>query len=344
MSDPALPKATGDNGATKRRLLPRLLLLACLGGLGTLLWFATRPPPLLVQGEVSADRVDVSPRVSGRVREITVEAGDDLRQRQVIAQLENPQLATALIAAEAAVAVARADFDRVSSTRPETIAARRADVAAAQADVTLYLDAYGRQAQLIRTGNTPQARLDEAARNLENARRRQEAAAATLQLAIAGASAEERALAAAQLRQAEAALGQRQADIAELTIRSPIDGQVTSRIAEPGENFSPGAPLVSLIALDRLWITFNLREDLLRGLVIGSRITVTVPALGGQKIPLRVTMINVQGQFATWRATRATGDFDLRSFEVRAEPLAPMPGLRPGMSAIARWEAKGAAR
>jgi HlyD family secretion protein len=95
--------------------------------------------------------------------------------------------------------------------------------------------------------------------------------------------------------------------------------------------------LFSLIDLQNPWFTFNLREDLLRGLKIGDSFDVTVPAMDNARIPVRVTMINAQGQYATWRATRATGDFDLRTFEVRASPVNPMQGLRPGMSAIASW-------
>lgn len=305
--------------------------------LGVLLWLATRPPPLTVQGEVSADRVDLSPRVGGRVVKLTADVGDTVEGGAVIAELESPQLATALVAAHAAFAVAKADLDRVNSTRPETIAARKAEVAAAQADIVLYQETYDRQAHLVQSGNTPQSRVDESTRNLEAAIRKKESAEAALQLAVAGASPEERALAAAQVKQAEASLSQRDADVGELTIRSPINGQVTTRAAELGENFSAGAPMFSLIDMHNLWFTFNLREDLLAGLKIGDTFEVTVPALASKRIPVRVTMINVQGQYATWRATRATGDFDLRTFEVRALPVEPVDGLRPGMSAIAAW-------
>lgn len=306
--------------------------------LGVVLWFATRPPPLTVQGEVSADRVDISPRVSGRIAKLGADVGDTVKPGAVIAELESPALAASLIAARAALGVAKADLNRVNSTRPETIDARRAELEAAKADVVLYKETYDRQAQLLRTGNTPQQRADEATRNLESAIRKREAAEAALKLAIEGASPEERALAAAQVKQAEATLGQREADIAELTIRAPIAGQVTTRVAEIGENFSAGAPIFSLIDLGDPWFTFNLREDLLAGLKIGDRFELTVPALRGKKIPVHVTMINVQGQYATWRATRATGDFDLRTFEVRAKPDQPIEGLRPGMSAIAAWD------
>jgi HlyD family secretion protein len=310
---------------------------AALAALGTVLWFATRPPPLTVQGEVSADRVDISPRVAGRIAKLEAAVGDTVERGAVIAELESPQSVATRAAARAVLTVAKADLDRVNSTRPETIAARRADVDAAQADVVLYQEAYNRQAQLIRTGATAQARVDEATRNLEAAKRKHEATQAALQLAIAGASPEERALATAQVKQAEAALNQRDVDVAELTIRAPIAGQITTRVAEIGENFSAGAPLFSLIDMQNLWFTFNLREDLLGGLQIGDTFDVTVPALKSQIVPVRVTMINVQGQYATWRATRATGDFDLRTFEVRATPTKPVDGLRPGMSAIVAW-------
>jgi HlyD family secretion protein len=95
-----------------------------------------------------------------------------------------------------------------------------------------------------------------------------------------------------------------------------------------------------MVDLKNVWLTFNLREDLLFGLKVGDTFEVTVPALRAQTIPVRVTVINVQGQYATWRATRATGEFDLRTFEVRAVPTQPIDGLRPGMSAIASWAAR----
>jgi HlyD family secretion protein len=272
---------------------------------------------------------------------LNADVGDTVQEGSVIAELESPQLSTALLAARAAYAVAKADLDRVNSTRPETIAARNAEVAAAQADIVLAQDTYDRQAHLLTTGNTPQAKVDVSNRDLEAAIRKKEAAEANRQLAIAGASQEERALAAAQVKQAEAALNQREADVSELVIKSPITGQVTTRIAELGENFSAGAPLVALIDMNNLWFTFNLREDLLAGLKVGERFEVTVPALTFKRIPVRVTLINVQGQYATWRATRATGDFDLRTFEVRAMPVEPIDGLRPGMSAVAAWKRAG---
>src|ERR1700674_3866382 len=106
-----------------------------LAALGSVLWLATRPPPLTVQGEVSSDRVDISPRVAGRITRLQADVGDSVEQGAVIAELESSQLFAALIGARAALGVARADLDRINSTRPETIAARLAELEAAKADV-----------------------------------------------------------------------------------------------------------------------------------------------------------------------------------------------------------------
>ncbi len=310
---------------------------AGIAGLAVLLWFATRPPGLIVQGEVSTDRVDVSPRVSGRIAVLNADVGSVVKKGAVIAELESPQLASAMLAAQAALAVAKADLDRVNSTRPEVIEVHRAEVSAADADVALYLSDKDRQSKLAESNVASQARLEQSSRNLEAALRAREAAQANLDLAVAGASKEERALALAKVEQAQATLNQQQTDIRELVISAPIEGQVTTRIAERGENFSAGAPLYSILDIDHPWFTFNVREDLLKGLTVGDSLSVMVPALKNAMVAARVTVINAQGQYATWRATRATGEFDLRTFEVRAQPVEPLAGLRPGMSAILSW-------
>src|SRR6202166_5386016 len=139
----------GDNGlGAKRRMILRgammskksfrwLIGVVVVAAFGTMLWLATRPPPLTIQGEVSADRVDISPRVAARIVTLKVNVGDIVERGAVMAELESPQLVAARLAAQAALAVARADLDRINSTRPETIAARQAELNAAKADETL---------------------------------------------------------------------------------------------------------------------------------------------------------------------------------------------------------------
>lgn len=319
--------------APRRSLLP-LLVLAVLAGLVIgAVWWATRPGPLLIQGEVAAPRVDVSARTSGRVTRIEADLGQRVEGGQLLAELSNPQLVTAHAAAASGLEVARASEAAAGATRPEVIRAREAELAAAQADLRLAEEQLGRDTGLSQQGLRPQAALDQSTRNLDAAAGRVEAAEAQLDLARAGASPEEREVAAAQVAQAEAALAQRQADLDELRIFAPMSGEISGRTIELGENVGPGAPLFTIVDLDQAWFTFNLREDLLAGLATGDRLTIRIPALDTET-EAEITLINVQGQFASWRATRATGDFDLRSFELRARPVAPLEGLRPGMSAL----------
>ncbi|MFH1557327.1 MAG: efflux RND transporter periplasmic adaptor subunit, partial [Pseudomonadota bacterium] len=300
--------------------------------LAVVLYLATLPPPLVVQGQVSADEVDISPRVSGRVAALHADVGDTVKQGDMLVELTDPELVAALAASKAALVVSEANLRTIETVRPEAVTAQTAQVAADQADVDLYQGTYNRERKLLVNGDAPQAGLDQATRNLQAALRKKEADEAQLALVTEGASAEQRALAAAQVKQADAAVAQQAVDVDELHIVAPISGEVTTRIAEMGENFSPGAPLYALIDVKNSWVTFNLREDLLAGLKVGDTFNVDIPALGAKDVAVKVTVINVEGQYATWRATRATGDFDLRTFEIRAKPVAPLAGLRPGMS------------
>jgi HlyD family secretion protein len=324
---------TDQDPSARKAFLPFVILALLALGVAGAVWWVTRPGPVLIQGEVAAPRVDVSARVSGRVAEVTADLGHRVEAGVRLVTLSNPQLVTAYATAASGLEVARASKAASGATRPELIRAREADLALAQADLLLAQEQFARDTELSQKGQRSQALLDQSTRNVETATRRAEAAQAQLDLARAGASPEERALAAAQVAQAEATLAQRQADLDELTVNAPMAGEISARLIEPGENIGPGTPLFTIVDLNSAWFTFNLREDLLAGLKIGDLLRVRVPALNVE-VDTEITLINVQGQFASWRATRATGDFDLRSFELRARATAPLPGLRPGMSAL----------
>ena len=125
---------------------------------------------------------------------------------------------------------------------------------------------------------------------------------------------------------------------AELTVKAPSNAQVYQTSIDPGEYVSPGAPLLSLVDISDVWVRFDLREDLVKGLKVNDRFDVKVPALGDKPITVMVRRIATRGEYAGWRATRATGDFDLRTFEIRAYPVEAVPGLRPGMSVYTDWK------
>lgn len=324
---------------SKRKLFGAVIAAALIAG-GTLTWVVAAPKALLVQGEVEATRIDLTAKIGGRVAEVNADFGDTVNIADVVVALDSPQLQAGLKTAQAAVEVAIANRDLVFSTRPEIITSRQAELARAQADLVLARKTYDRIEKLSETSTASIQRLDEASNTLAAAERGVEAAQANLELAENGNSIEQKAVAQAQIQEAKAALLRTQADLEELIVRAPINGQVTARLAEPGELFSAGAILLSIVDIDNAWFTFNLREDLLNGLEIGQELQVRVPAIGDQIIPARVTAINAEGSYANWRATKATGDFDLRTFSVRAEPIARDVTLRPGMSALVDWSTR----
>ena len=157
---------------------------------------------------------------------------------------------------------------------------------------------------------------------------------------IAGYTVEERGVAKASVVKADAAIATLEAQVAELTVKAPLAAQVYHTEADPGEYVSPGVPLLSLVDISDVWLRFDLREDLTKDLKIGDRFEVRVPALGNRAIVVDVRRIATRGEYAGWRATRATGDFDLRTFNVRAYSVDPVPELRPGMSAYADWKSR----
>ena len=158
--------------------------------------------------------------------------------------------------------------------------------------------------------------------------------------AINGYTAEERQIAVANVQKAVADIKAVQSIVDQMVVYAPVASQVYRRNVEPGEYVSPGVPLVTLIDLGDMWVHFDLREDLVKTVKIGDRFGVRIPALGDRRIIVEVKLIATKGEYASWRATRATGDFDLRTFAIRAYPVEKMPELQPGMSAYLDWRAR----
>jgi HlyD family secretion protein len=316
-----------------------IVALTALAIVGLSLWYLVQPQPLLVQGEADATRVDIAARIDGRVGQRPVSRGNNVTAGQLLVAIDNPELLMKLSEAEAARVVAQADFMRIKvGTRAEEVAERKAEVASAQASLTLAQQTYDRVKQVTQGGFESVAKLDEVTASLDVAKRTLEQASLAYQEAVAGHPVEERGVAQAAVAKAEAAIATLQAQVNEMNVKAPITGQVYQVGAELGEYVSPGVPLLSLVDLSDVWVGFDLREDLIKGLKVGDRFTVRIPALGDMPVTVEVRTIATRGEYAGWRATRATGDFDLRTFEVRAYPVDKLPNLRPGMSAYADWK------
>jgi HlyD family secretion protein len=304
-------------------------------------FYLLRPEPLLVQGEADATRLDIAARVDGRVKEIPVDRGQNVPANAVLVRIDNPETVAKLEQMRAAMAVAETQLANVLvGTRVETVAARKAEMERAQAALVLAQKTFDRTHTLTEQGNAPQARLDQVTDSLRESERAVDQAKSAYDQSVNGYTKEERAIARANVEKANADSQSVQSIIDQLVVYAPVASQVYQRNVEPGEYVSPGVPLVTLIDLADVWIHFDLREDLVKGLKVGDRFGVHIPALGDRHVTVEVKLIATKGEYASWRATRASGDFDLRTFSIRAYPIQPVPELRPGMSAYLDWRSR----
>lgn len=341
VSSKGRPTSSGRSTARVARTPAAIVTIIVSAVFGLSLWYLVQPQPLIIQGEADATRIDIAARVDGRVNRRPVSRGDNISAAQVLFEIDNPELVTKLREAQAGLAVASAQLANIDAkTRAEVMEQRKAAVDTAAANLTLAQRTYDRIKELAGTGNAPIQRLDETTNSLDVAQRSLDQAKAAYEEAVNGHTPEERGIARANVTKAQASIDTISAQVNELVVKAPIAAQVYQIGAELGEYVSPGVPLLSLVDLSDVWLRFDLREDLAKDLKVGDRFQMRVPALGDQLITAEVKVIATKGEFAGWRATRATGDFDLRTFEIRAYPVAAIPNLRPGMSVYTVWPGK----
>jgi HlyD family secretion protein len=335
-------KAPKDRPPASSRIPAIIVGVVAAAVAGLSIWYLLRPQPLLVQGEVDATRFDIAARVDGRVADIPVERGQNVASGAVLVRIDNPETIAKNEQSLAAKIVTEAQLANVNAgTRVEVIAARKAALERAQASVVLAQKTYDRVRQLAEHGNAPQARLDQATDALHESERSVDQAKSSYEQAVNGYTREEHAIAEANVGKAIADIKAVQSIIDQMVVYAPVASQVYQRNVEPGEYVSPGVPLVTLIDLNDMWIHFDLREDLVKTLKVGDRFGARIPALADRVIMVEVKLIATKGEYASWRATRATGDFDLRTFAIRAYPVEKVPELRPGMSAYLDWRTRG---
>src|ERR1700741_343937 len=304
-------------------------------------FYLLRPEPLLVQGGDEGTRFDIAARVDGRVKEIPVERGQNVPAKAVLVRIDNPETVAKFEQMRAAMAVAEAQLANVLvGTRAEVIAARKAELERAQAALVLAQKTFDRTHTLTEQGNAPQARLDQVTDALHESERAVDQAKSAYDQAVNGYTKEERAIAKANVEKANADIQSVQSILDQLVVYAPIASQVYQRNVEPGEYVSPGVPLVTLIDLADVWVHFDLREDLVKTLKVGDRFDVRIPALDDRSVTVEVKLIETKGEYPSWPATRASGDFALRTFSIRAYLVKPVPELRPGMSAYLDWRSR----
>jgi HlyD family secretion protein len=286
-----------------------------------------RPP-----GIVQPTEIKIAPEISGRVFRFAVAPGQSVRKGDTLAELSNPELEAGLVLSQAQLGQARALRDRVyAGPRQEQVDALARDIDMANANLLYAQQQFNRTSQLTATGFASRQDLDKATAAVETGNANLARAKERYEAARLGPTKEERAIADARVEAAAAAAAVIAARVAKLRIYAPAEGAVALLVAEPGEAIVPGQPLMTLHKAGQHWASFNLREDHLDGLGIGFPIELMV-AGGSAPINARIEEIVPRGEFATWRAARAVGDYDLNTFVIRADPAGTAGGIQPGMT------------
>ena len=297
---------------------------------------------LIIQGEVDTKSVDLSSKITGRVKTINVKEGDTVKAGQVLITLDTPDIEAKKVQANAALELAESKrLEVLNGARNEQKAMALNALHKAQSDLELAQKTYNRLHNLNKEGVISNQKADEAYTQFNNAKQAVLIAQNNYQMLENGSRYEDKLIASAGVKQAQGSNIEVQSYLDENKIISPISGQVTEISVEEGELVGSGYTIITVVDTDDNWVVFNLREDLLPKFKMGTVFDATVPALGKKPIKVKVNFISAMGNFATWRATKIRGDFDLKSFEIHAKPLEKNPDLRAGMSVITDYNKIG---
>lgn len=289
-----------------------------------------------IQGSVETNDYRVSSKVPGRVLEIRVQEGDLVKKGDTLAILEAPDVSAKLDQATALFEAAQAlDEKAKNGAQKEQIAAAYELWQKAKAGLDVAEKSYNRVANLFAKGVISEQKRDEVKAQYEAMVATEKAAKAQYNMAVNGARIEDKKAANAKVRQAEGAVSEVNSYIHETVLTAMADGEVTEIFPELGELVGSGAPIMNVAMTGNVSLLFNVREDLLPGLTVGTEADAYLPAFD-KTVRVKITRIKNVGDFAVWKATKATDGYDLKMFELRAVPVegTDLKDVRSGMSAI----------
>ena len=296
-----------------------------------------RPPVAFMTGMVETTEIDVSAKVPGRILELRVHEGARVKAGDTIALLESRELDAKVGQARGALAAARAKLTLANTgLRPQEKDGAEKLYRQAKAQADLMEKTWTRVQKLSSDSVLSPQERDQVEAQYVAAEETMEAAKSKLSMAQEGSRIEDRAAAAALVAQAEQAQAEALAWRDERVLASPIAGEVAKKIVNRGEVVGAGAPVVTLVDLRDAWVVLSIKETDMNRFRMGAAFAGLVPALGDTVVPLTVDYIAPMGEFATWRPTSQKGGFDIKTFEVHLRPVAPVNGLRAGMSVNVR--------
>ena len=305
-----------------------VLIVALIGHL------ALQREPEEIQGEMEVEEYRVSGKVPGRILALMAKEGDFVHAGDTLAIIEAPEVQAKMVqaqsAADAATAIAQMAHN---GARKEQIQAAAQLLEQAKAGLEIAEKSYKRMKKLHEEEVISAQKFDEAEAMYKSAQAQVKTAQSNYQMAVNGAREEERRAASATAGQARGAVQEVQGYVRETIQRAQMAGEVTDVYPKVGELVGTGTPIMSIAMMDDQWATFNIREDQLKGMKVGQEITVRIPALDIEA-KMKITSMKDKGSFAVWKSTKASGQYDQKTFEVKARPSQAIDGIRPGMSVI----------
>ena len=287
-----------------------------------------------IQGQVEVEEYRVACKLPGRIVEIRVKEGDFVHKGDTLAILEMPEVSAQEKVTEAAVGVADAMNDLVSAgARKETLESSYQLLQQAETARDLARKTYDRMQRLFDEGVSTAQKRDEAMAAYKAAEAQVVVAKSQYDMVKSGAREQERHAAQKQVQAAQSSVGVVKSVLRETVQTASADGEVSAIYPKVGELVGMGSPIMTISLTNEVWGSFNVREDQLKGMKVGDVINAYVPAFE-KEIKMKVYSMKDEGTYATWKATKANGQYDLKTFEVKAHPTTHFDGLRPGMSLI----------
>lgn len=326
------PEAQKENKTLMGAFAIVVVVVALLAIAGFL--FLNKPDEI-IEGQADATAVRISGELPGRVVDLYVEEGDMVKAGDTLVHIHSSLADAKLVQAMGMETAAKAMNRKVDAgTRSQIIQSAYDLWQQARSAESITKKTYDRMQTLYSEGVMSEQKRDEAKAAYDAAVAASSAAKSQYELAKQGAQSEDKESAAAMVDVAKGGVGEVQALLEDQYLTAPCDGQIDVVYPHVGELVSLGAPIMSLLKIQDKWITFNVREEYLQDMTLGKEIEVMIPALGRKETKAKIYYIRDLGSYATWHATKTTGDWDSKTFEVKARPTEQLPDLRPGMTVI----------
>lgn len=291
--------------------------------------------PMVLQGQVEATEIRISGKLPGRVDSFLVQEGDWVKAGDTLVVINSPTIEAKYRQVNALEQVAQEQNKKIDAgTRRQIIATALQLWNKTQSDLTLAQTTYQRILTLYKDSVVTSQRKDEVEAMYKAAQAAERAAYQQYQMAVDGAQSEDRAAARSLVDAARSTVDEVSALLVDSRLTAPEDGQIATIFPKRGELVAPGTPIMSLVVMSDAHVVLNIREDLMPQFKMGGTFKAVIPALGKKDIEFRIYYISPLGSFATWKSTKQTGSYDLRTFEIHALPVGKVDGLRPGMSAL----------